>query len=75
MLAGEQRVVVLELQAEERIGLDEGTATRHGFSSALGNEIESREFFEEADGSAALRTVTALVSRMFLVRAAARQRE
>src|SRR4029077_14146062 len=45
----EERIVVFKLQAEERIGLDEGTSTGDNFSTATGDEIKSRELLKDAN--------------------------
>lgn len=47
---GEERIVIFELQAEERVGLDEGAAAGDNFRAAMGDEIESGEFLEDAHG-------------------------
>jgi len=44
------------------------------FSAAPGDEVESRELLKKANGDEELRTVTALVRRIFSVRAAAAER-
>ena len=46
----EKGIVVFELQAEERIGLDERAATGDDFGATVGDEIERGEFLEDADG-------------------------
>ncbi len=46
----EKGIVVFELQAEERIRLDERAAAGDDFGAAVGDEIERGEFLEDADG-------------------------
>ena len=46
----EKGIVVVELQAEERVGLDERAAAGDDFGAAVGDEIERGEFLEDADG-------------------------
>ncbi len=47
---GEEVVVVFELEAEEREGFDEGAAACDDFGAAVGDEVESGELLEDADG-------------------------
>ena len=47
---GEEVVVVLEIEAEEREGLDEGAAADDDFCAATGDEVEGGELLEDADG-------------------------
>ena len=49
-LFGEEVVVVFELEAEEREGLDEGAAACDDLGAAVGDEVEGREVLEDADG-------------------------
>src|ERR1700733_6768853 len=49
-LFGEEGVVVFEFEAEERVGLDEGAAAGDDLSTAVGDEVESGEVLEDADG-------------------------
>jgi len=53
-------VVVFKTQAEEGVGLNEGTSTGDNLGAAVGDEVESRELLKNANGVGALRTVTAL---------------
>ncbi len=73
-LFGEERVVVFEAQAEERKGF--GEEPRPATISARPPEIRSSvaNSWKTRTGSAAESTVTALVRRMLLVRAAAAER-
>ena len=45
-LFGEELVIVTRIKAEQRVGLDEGTPADHELRTALGNQVESREFLE-----------------------------
>src|SRR6267143_1312424 len=47
---GEERIVVLELQAEERKCFDERAAPGDDFGPAVGEQIERRELLEDAHG-------------------------
>ena len=49
-LFDEEIVVILELEAEQRIGLAERAAADDDFGAALRDEIERREFLEDAHG-------------------------
>jgi hypothetical protein len=70
-LLGEERVVVVELVAEEREALDERPAARHDLRAPVGDEVERGELLEDAHRVVDESTVTALVRRMRRVRAAA----
>ena len=48
-LLSEQGVVVLEVEAEEREGLDEGAAAGDDLGAAVGDEVEGGELLEDAD--------------------------
>ena len=48
-LLGEQLVVVLQVVAEEREGLDERPAPGHDLRPAAGEQVERREVLEDAD--------------------------
>src|SRR6202044_792361 len=48
-LLGEEIVVVLELEAEEREGFDEGAAAGDDFGAAAGDEIECSELLKDPD--------------------------
>ena len=48
-LLGEQLVVVLEVVAEQREGLDERAAPGHDLGAAAGEQVERRELLEDAD--------------------------
>ena len=41
-------VVVFQLEAEEREGLDEGAAAGHDLGAAADDQVERREFLEDA---------------------------
>src|SRR5580704_6293763 len=45
-----ERVVVFKAQSEERIGLNERTATGNNFGAAPRDEVESRELLKNANG-------------------------
>ena len=45
----EERVVVVEVVAEEREGLDEGAAADHDLGAAVGEGVEGGELLEDAD--------------------------
>src|ERR1700733_16253149 len=49
-LFGEEGVVVFELEAEERVGLDEGAAASDDLCASVGDEVEGGEVLEDADG-------------------------
>jgi hypothetical protein len=49
-LLGEELVVVAQVVAEERIGLDEGAAADDDLRAAVGDEVERGEVLEDADG-------------------------
>ena len=49
-LLGEQLVVVVEVVAEQREGLDERAAPGHDLGPAAGEQVERREVLEDADG-------------------------
>ena len=48
-LLGEERVVVFEVETEERERLDERAAAGDDFGAAVGDEVERGEFLEDAD--------------------------
>ena len=48
-LFGEEVVVVLEFEAEEGKGFDEGAAAGDDFGAAVGDEVERGEVLEDAD--------------------------
>src|SRR5271156_1054093 len=48
-LFGEEIVVVLELEAEERKGFDEGAAARNDFCAATGDQIQRGELLKDTD--------------------------
>jgi len=49
-LLGEEFVVELGVVAEERVGLDEGTAADDDLGAAVGDEVDGGELLEDADG-------------------------
>ena len=49
-LLGEQLVVVVEVVAEQREGLDERAAAGHDLGAPAGQQVERREVLEDADG-------------------------
>ena len=49
-LLGEQLVVVVEVVAEEREGLDERAAPGHDLRAPAGEQVDRREVLEDADG-------------------------
>ncbi len=49
-LLGEEFVVVVQVVAEERIGLDEGAAADDDLRAAVGDEVQRGEVLEDADG-------------------------
>ena len=67
-------VVVPEIKAEKRIGLSEGTASRHNLGPSTRDQVERGKLLKTLTGSAALKTVTALANRILFVRAAAAAR-
>ena len=69
-----ERIVIFKTQPEEGIRLNERTAASDNFGAAPRDQVESRELLKNANGSEALRTVTALVRRIFSVRVAAAER-
>ena len=70
----EEGVIIVQLKTKERIGFDKGSASGHDLGTAIGNNVRVEKFWNTLTGSAALSTVTALVSRMRLVFAAAAAR-
>src|SRR5579863_4066999 len=46
----EKGIVVIELQAEERIRLDERATAGDDFGAPVGDEVERSELLEDADG-------------------------
>jgi hypothetical protein len=48
-LLGKELVVVIEVVAEEWIGLDEGASTDDDLGSALRDEVEGSEILEDAN--------------------------
>ena len=48
-LLGEELVVVVEVVAEEREGLDERAAAGHDLGAPAGEQVERRELLEDAD--------------------------
>ena len=67
-------VVVVQVEAEKRIGFDKRAAAYGDFSTSLRDQSTVAKSWKTRTGSAELRTVTALVRRMRLVRAAAAAR-
>jgi hypothetical protein len=49
-LLGEELVVVVEVVAEQREGLDEGASTGHDLRSAAGQQVDVGEVLEDTDG-------------------------
>jgi hypothetical protein len=49
-LLGEELVVVLEVVAEEREGLDERAPAGHDLGAAAGQQVDGRELLEDANG-------------------------
>ena len=49
-LLGEELVVVVEVVAEEREGLDERAAAGHDLGAPAGEQVERREVLEDAHG-------------------------
>jgi hypothetical protein len=47
---GEEIVVVLEFEAKEREGFDEGAAASYDFGTAVGEKVKGGEFLEDTDG-------------------------
>ena len=47
-LLGEQRVVVVEIVAEQREALDEGAAPGHDLGASVRDQVERRELLEDA---------------------------
>src|SRR5258707_7416856 len=45
-----ERIVIFKTQAEERVGLNEGTATGDNFRPAPRDQVESRELLKNANG-------------------------
>ena len=60
-----------EVVAEKRKGLDERAAAGHDLRAPAGQQVDVANSSKTRTGSSELRTVTALVSRMRFVRAAA----
>jgi hypothetical protein len=49
-LLGEERIVVLERETEERERFDEGATTDDHLGAPVGDEVKRREFLEDANG-------------------------